>query len=79
MASPNRQHVSISRELDPCPTTHLAGGEGWRDEKMLYIRAFLAPGQLTLAEGIVSSLQPLHAKFATMQTLHRHLQRSATV
>ena len=25
LALPNRQNVSISRELDPCPPTHLAG------------------------------------------------------
>ena len=28
MALPNRQNVNISREIDPCPPTHLAGGGG---------------------------------------------------
>jgi len=55
MALPNRQNVSISRELDPLTPTHLAGGagrRGWRDEKMLDVRAFLALRQLPpLAEG----------------------------
>src|SRR5260370_21229760 len=42
MALPNRQNVSISRELDPLTPIHLAGGGGWRDEKTLDVRAFLA-------------------------------------
>ena len=55
MALPHCQKVSISREIDPLPPIHLAGGGGGPDAKMLQARVFLALRQmLTLAErGVV--------------------------
>ena len=62
MALANRQNVSNSRELDPLTPTHLAGGGGWRDEKTLVVRAFLALRQyFPWLRGLAPASQTLRA------------------
>ncbi len=68
MADPSRQKRSkntrictFHRELHPLAPIVLAGGGGWRDEKMLDLRAFLAFRQLpALAEGVDTAKRLFH-------------------
>jgi hypothetical protein len=53
MTPQNIKNLYFSREMDPFPPTLLAGGVGWRVQKMHNFRAFLALRQLPgLAEGV---------------------------
>jgi len=70
MPDPSRQ-VAVSvgknthfpRELDPLTPIHLAGGMGWRDEKILDCRALLALRQLIrLAEGTAGASELLKTR-----------------